>query len=91
VRSKKNLSDGLKSSIQTTKSEGVVGSFVVVYSVGHGRYAARVLAVDAPNRQIRYKIMSGPRKGSIVTGEYVPDRPIKVYDEFSAVKALLRT
>lgn len=66
-----------------------VGKHVVLYRKGVGKYVAKILSVDTENHIARYEIMSGENKGRVRTGKYVPERPFKVYDEDSLVKALL--
>ena len=75
--------------LQGDQYADAVGQFVVLYRKGVGKYVAKVLSVDAENHLARYEIMSGENKGRVRTGKYVPDRPYKVYDEDSLVKALL--
>jgi hypothetical protein len=67
----------------------LVGWYTVLYMKGKGKYVAKVLSVDTENHLMRYEIMSGENKGRVRTGKYVPERPMKVYDEDSLVKALL--
>lgn len=63
--------------------------FVVLYRKGAGKYVAKVISVDTENNLMRYEIISGANKGQVKTGKYVPERPFKVYDDDSVVKALL--
>lgn len=66
-----------------------VGNYTVVYRKGAGKYVVKIISVDEENKLMRYEIMSGENKGRVRTGQYVPDRPIKIYDEESSVKAFL--
>ena len=66
-----------------------VGWYTVLYMKDKGKYVAKILSVDKENNLMRYEIMSGENKGCVRTGKYVPERPFKVYDEDSLVKALL--
>ena len=75
--------------MQGDQYANAVGSFVVLYRKGVGKYVAKVLSVDTKEHLARYEIMSGENKGRVRTGKYVSDRPYKVYDEDSVVKALL--
>lgn len=66
-----------------------VGMYSIVYRREAGKYVVKILAVDEESSTMRYEIMSGENKGSVKTGKYVPQRPIKVYSEEALVKALL--
>lgn len=66
-----------------------VGTYTVVFRKGAGKYVVKIVSIDEENKLMRYEIMSGENKGRVRTGQYVPDRPIKLYDEDSVVKALL--
>lgn len=75
--------------LQADQYNEAVNCIVVMYRPGVGKYAAKVLSVDAAKNQMQYEILSGPRKGMRMKCEYAPGRPCKVYDQASAVKALL--
>lgn len=66
-----------------------IGQHVVLYKKDKGKYVAKIISVDEDNALMRYEIMSGEDKGNIKTGKYVKDRPFKLYDEESLVKALM--
>jgi hypothetical protein len=75
--------------LQGNQYAEAVGKFIVLYRKGAGKYAGKVLSVDTENHLMCYEIMSGENKGRVRTGKYVPERPFKVYEEDSLVKALL--
>ena len=75
--------------LQGDQYEEAVGWYTVLYMKDKGKYVAKILSVDKENNLMRYEIMSGENKGCVRTGKYVPERPFKVYDEDSLVKALL--
>lgn len=74
---------------QGTEFADAVGHHVVLYKKDKGKYVAKVISVDEENGLMRYEIMSGEDKGSVKTGKYVKDRPYKLYDEESLVRALM--
>jgi hypothetical protein len=63
--------------------------YSVLYMKSVGKYVVKILSVDTENHLLRYEIQSGENKGRVRTGKYVPERPFRVYDEDSLVKALL--
>jgi len=80
---------GLVEELQGDQYAEAVGKYLVLYRKGAGKYVGKVLSVDVENNLMRYEIMSGENKGRVRTGKFVPERPFKVYDENSMVKALL--
>lgn len=67
--------------------EQAVGMHLVAFRKGAGKYVVKVVSVDKSKNLMRYEVMSGENKGRVRTAKYVQDRPIKVYDDESSVKA----
>ena len=80
---------GVVEELQGDQYAEAKGKYIVLYRKGAGKYVAKVVSVDTENNLMRYEIQSGENKGRVRTGKYVPERPFKVYDEDSVVKALL--
>lgn len=75
--------------LQGSEYAKAIGKYTVVFRKGAGKYVVKIISVDEDEKLARYEIMSGENKGQVMTGKYVPDRPLKVYDEDAMVKALL--
>ena len=67
-----------------------IGCFIVLYSrPTRSKYVIKLISVDMENSHMRYEIISGSKKGMVRTGKFVNDRPFRIFDEDSLVKALL--
>lgn len=75
--------------LDSSQMQQAVGKYVVNYKSDIGKYVVKVESVDMDNETMVYEVQTGPNKGTKKEGKFVNNRPLKVYDEDSAVEAMM--
>jgi len=65
-----------------------VGDYIVFWRNGQ-KDAGKVLSCDTSKEEVTFNLISGPDKGREKTANYDPLQVVNVYDEDSAIAAVL--
>jgi hypothetical protein len=74
--------------VELKNAEKLADKFVVLWR-NETKQPCRVLEVDKEKQEIRYELIGGPDKGKKVRSRYDASQTVQVYDDDTAILALL--